>query len=144
MDGMPRLNVRKYDDLEWHVEDAGNDRQLACAHMGVFLAWALIEGHTSTEFDAELSTPVEAVRSRRMSGTEFLLKYCDGKLTSDCFGPAFNRFVKGYYEGSSQYFADYGEVIAPHGAYEDVETWELYERIAGTLSARFESWHGGR
>lgn len=77
---------------------------LAGNHIGQFVRWFIerhLEGDDADEKDCQL------VREGRMSGTEYLLNDCDGKLWASDVQEDVLPFVEFYYGDS--YFSDYGD-----------------------------------
>ncbi|MBR1829695.1 MAG: hypothetical protein IJ781_09340, partial [Atopobiaceae bacterium] len=50
---------------------------LAANHIGLFVQWVIDRGFEGVEADLQ---GCELVRARKISGTEYLMTYCDGKL----------------------------------------------------------------
>ena len=67
---------------------------LAANHIGLFLQWVIDKGFEGEEADPE---GCEKVRKGEMTGTEYLLAYCDGKLWDDDIREDVLPFVKRYY-----------------------------------------------
>lgn len=66
-------------------------------HIDMFVTWAIRKG---LFVDADASPDaVEAVRQGTLSGRDFLLQHCDGKLTSESFSPEGDAFATEHYDG---------------------------------------------
>ena len=101
----------KYDDASWHYAGEGfpasSPEEYGAVHIGLFLKWCFQQGwagdiHT---LDPVSAGDVQAVISGAMTGTEFFLKHCDGKLTDEDFTDKGNAFAAARYD---RYLEDYG------------------------------------
>lgn len=73
-------------------------------HIGLFLRWIIEHGFEGEDVDED---ECGKVRSGQMSGTEYLLKNCDGKFWDEDIREDILPFVEFYYNGDN-YFNDYG------------------------------------
>lgn len=100
----------KYDDATWHSGGdfpADSPAEFGGTHIGLFLRYCFSKGwagelHTEDEPDA-----VKAVVEGRLSGTDFLFDYCDGKLTDEDFTDEGNAIAGEYYSDKGHYLSDY-------------------------------------
>jgi hypothetical protein len=135
--------MAKFDDTSWHTgaDDFPEDvpEENGATHIGMFLTWAIDRG-----LFADPDVPqeaVEAVRSRAMSGRDFLLNYCDGKLYSDLFNKEGATFAAKHYGGfledfqrllcrdlRSDYVVDYSDVNCRTMAAALDERWARYQQ----------------
>jgi hypothetical protein len=117
----------KYDDVDYHVgpaEDAGQPRENAFTHIGLYLAWLIRHDlHDPRWFPPE---HIDAVKSGEMTGSD-LADDTDSKLLSDLMtaeGAGFsNARYRAYLSELSALFSeepDYG-VADDDAAYEKVE-----------------------
>lgn len=80
---------------------------LAANHIGLFIQWIIDRG-----FEGEDAVPEDCakVRSRQMTGTEYLLIDCDGKLWESDIREDVLPFVMAYYyDESGEYLSHYTE-----------------------------------
>lgn len=77
---------------------------LAGNHIGLFLRWIIDRGFQGEDADPE---SCEKVRSGLMSGTEYLMQWCDGKLWDEDIREDILPFVKDHYEEGDRFFKDY-------------------------------------
>jgi len=137
-----------YDRADWHYGGdfpAGLPRENGGTHIGIFLAWAILQGLEGAEQRKNFPEALAAVRAREMTGREFLFKNCDGKLWEADLNEEGNAFAKSYYKKSAgqrhDYLTDYSdEFWSGPSIYHVADTWENYERMAGVLTRRFEAW----
>lgn len=78
---------------------------LAANHIGLFLRWIIECGMEGVDADEE---DCEKVRNGQMSGTEYLLRNCDGKLWDEDIREDILPFIEFYYN-SNAYYRDYGD-----------------------------------
>ena len=89
----------KYDDIDWHeiFELNLNNEEILGKHIGHFLEWAFKKGLAGMYHLDEEEHEVKAVIEGTMSGMDFLLTHCDGKLTDEEFNLKGNLFAQKYY-----------------------------------------------
>lgn len=116
-------------------------------HIGMFLAWIILNGLQGEFHDEESPDELAAVRARRMTGREFLFRACDGKFWEEDLNAEGNAFAAAYYsgpggEGYGPYLGDYEEALAVllPGTYHVEDTWANYDVIAPVISNRFAEW----
>ncbi len=139
-----------YDDAAWHeaADGAGDEPPAAGAtHIGLFLAWMLLNGQGSGVRDAHLA---ELARRDITPGAWFRER-CGSKLTDREFSAQGNRFVASYYvledwrveAGEPSYLSDYmGRLGVEGGAGAVPDDWASYDRLAPILAHRFALWRG--
>jgi hypothetical protein len=142
-------NPVKYDDASWHY---GGDfpkelpEEAGATHIGMFLAWMLLNGLASDELAEDSAEEIAALRSRSLTGAQFLMRVLDEKLTDDDFSEEGNAFAIAYYQGEdddSRYLDDYFEIFGVDVAslYEVPDTWENYDRLSARMNERFSAWN---
>lgn len=96
----------------------------AANHIGLFLWWII-----DRRFEGENLAPEDCamVRNGQMTGTEFFMRYCDGKLWNDDICEDILPFVNAYYLNDGAYLDDYCECCL------DEAEKPLYEVISGKL-----------
>jgi hypothetical protein len=88
------------DRADWHYGGnypKGLPDKNGATHIGMFLAWAIHRGLDGELLREEFGQELERVRTRRMSGCEFLLSMLDEKLTDDCLSDEGYAFACAYY-----------------------------------------------
>jgi len=105
-----------YDRADWHY--GGNfpsdlPPEAGGTHIGMFLAWTITRGLEGEFHRAESPAVLEALRSRQITGREFLTDECDEKFREEDLSEEGNAFAKVYYEkeGRGGYLADYEEIL---------------------------------
>lgn len=135
--------MTKYDDASWHYGgDFPTDlpNEAGATHIGMFLAWVIQRGLESDTLKQDYPEAIERVRSREMTGREFLLSCCDEKLTDEDLNDEANRFAASYLE--DQYINDYVEIVPDEheSVYHLEDTWENFDLVARFVDRRFEEW----
>jgi len=100
----------KYDDASWHYGGdfpEGAPEELGGTHIGLFLRYFFTRGWVGDIHTEEYPDAVAAVIDGTMSGTDFLFKYCDEKLTDEDFNTEGNAIAEQYYGESGLYLSDY-------------------------------------
>lgn len=144
-----------YDKVAWHY--GGNfpadlPPENGGTHIGMFLAWCIINGLSGQLHDEESPDALTAVRERRMTGRDFVQQMCDEKFWEEDLNEEGNRFAKHYYSGPDgkgygDYIEDYESLLAQGlpSTYNVADTWENHARIAERIAARyaaFQQAHG--
>jgi hypothetical protein len=139
----------KYDDASWHY--GGNfpkhlPKKADATHIGMFLAWMLLNGFASDELTEDSVEDIAAVRSRLLTGAQFLMRILDEKLTDDDFNDEGNAFANAYYIGKdndSRYVDDYFEIfgVDETSIYGVRDTWENYDKLSTRMNDRFSTWN---
>lgn len=110
-------------------------------HIGFFVTWLIKHDFIGDEHkDCE---GVQKVKDETMTGTEFLIEYCDTKLWSDDVAESLIPFVKEYYEDN--YFNDYVEWVIEELCdlpMEFIGTWEDYHKFEHVLDEAYEEFCG--
>ena len=139
-----------YDKAEWHYggdfpDDLPSER--GATHIGMFLAWAINTNLIGDIHRDHSQEALAAVRDRRQTGREFLLSMCDETLSDEDLNDTGNAFAERYYEeeGEGSYLDDYERELAANlpTLYHVEDSWENYDRIARTISARYGAWLEG-
>jgi hypothetical protein len=135
----------KYDDASWHYGgDYPKDlpSEAAATHIGMFLAWAILRDLVGDLHREDSQASLEKVRTRHMTGREFLLKECDEKFTDEDLSELGNEFALSYYEQT--YLTDYCDTLVEGDtAYHVADTWENFARLAKVLDRRLAEWQRG-
>ncbi|MFD0994437.1 hypothetical protein HNR16_003369 [Pseudoclavibacter chungangensis] len=142
--------VAKYDDASWHY---GRDfpkllpKRAASTHIGMFVAWCLLNGHASDRAVADLGDAIHLLskRTRAMTPGRFLIRMMDEKFLGSDLTDEGNAFTHAYYEGdddSLPYIDDYTDAAGPRvtNPYRVPDTWASYDRVAPRITARYEQW----
>jgi len=137
-----------YDNAAWHY--AGDypkelPRENGGTHIGMFLAWAIINNLESKFHRTESAASLAAVRARQMTGRQFLFQECDERFWEQDLNTRGNKFAKAYYDSKKEefsynqdYFVTFGDDLETLYHLED--TWQNYDKIAAVISRRFEEW----
>ncbi|MCC6287215.1 MAG: hypothetical protein IT249_04965 [Chitinophagaceae bacterium] len=149
----------KYDDASWHYggdfpESLSNEN--GATHIGMFLTWMIDNDFLSEEQEEECRESIKLVKSRILSGSEFLIKELDEVLTDEDLNEIGNLFSADYYDEKSQfstlkgnYLLDYQKVFTAaypndpniqNSIYFVEDTWANYEIIKQTIDHRFIEW----
>lgn len=140
----------KYDDASWH---SGGDfpadlpAEAGATHIGMYLAWLLLQGMENEELAEDAEEDLQALRERRTTPGRFLLEHSDGKFVDDLISDEANTFTAAYYDlEDSQYLEDYEEHLGADvpDLYHVADTWENFDRLAPVIARRFAAWRATR
>jgi hypothetical protein len=118
-------------------------------HIGMYLAW-IINNDLTGEFHIEESKEsIKALKERKITGRDFLIKECDSKLGEEDISDEGMDFTDSYYgdgHEANQYIYDYAEMfVKEQMSFYDVEdTWANYDKISLVIDERFRSWKAVR
>jgi hypothetical protein len=112
----------------------------AYVHIGMFLGWMLENDLYSEEFEEEESLQILRFKQREIT-CSILSAMWDGYLDEELFSKKGNDFLQ-YYFQSGKYRQDYQNTLATglNSMHQVSDTWENYEKIAKTISQKFENW----
>jgi hypothetical protein len=132
------MSMGKLDDASFHIgaDDFPDEapEENGATHIGMFLTWAIRKGlFASADAPPEA---VEAVRTGKVSGREFVLEQYYGKLFSEFFSPAGAAFAMQHYEA---YLADFGRLLGKglKSEYLVEDSAANYEIMAAVLDQRW-------
>ncbi len=129
----------KYDDVSWHFNGEGfpttSTEKHAATHIGLLLKWCFVQGWASESWLLEEPIAVQAVISGAMTGSEFLLTYCDGQFTNEDLVPTGNKFIERYVLIDGLYYQDIAAFIPPI-AYTVCETDVDFQKFSDMVKSR--------
>ena len=133
------------DKVDWHI-DASFPKQLSAhaagTHIGMFVTWVFnnnLEGE-SYKYKPRLNEFVCFVKSRQMTGTDFLCGMMYEKFYEDDLSHEGVEFVRYYY--IHEYFNDYEKALVKTlpSLYYVEDSWENYDKIAKYVDLAFKKW----
>lgn len=136
----------KYDDAEFYFLNFETDdlpNEAGATHIGMFIAWLIRHDLVSENLQANAAAELEQVKSKKMTGREFLVDLCDCKLLDDDLSEDGNAFASWYYEAN--YLDDYAQVFKVCGETmvefcSVADTWKNYDQLSPVLAKRFNEW----
>jgi hypothetical protein len=116
--------------------------QSAGTHIGMYLAWIILNRMESFHLRQIAAVPVEEVRNKQLTGRDFLFAHCEGQLTSDALNNEAQSFTASYYE--DQYLHDYDAILVAKatGTYTVADTWSNFERLSKVMDQRLRDFRG--
>jgi len=138
------------DNLTWHANSAEYPpdvpRENGCTHIGIFLAWAIINNLESEQFANNHSDLIDKIRNEEITGREFLLKACNAEIREDYFNEECKQFIKNYYS-TNKYISDYAKLLGRANistVYHVVDSWKSYHFISQKIDQRYADWKSGK
>ncbi len=135
----------KYDDASWHQEGDSSESlpEESCAtHMGMYLGWVIHRGLVGSKHKKEAAEQIEAVRQQEMTGVQFIVCVCDGKLSDEDLGETAQRFTASYYQTS--YFENYIALFPNASTFYQVDdSSQSYRAVEAMLDRKFSEWSKG-
>lgn len=131
----------KYDDASWHYGGnfpSDSPEEYGGTHIALFLRWCFTKGWSGKLHQDEEPEEVAGVINGSLSATEFLFKYCDGKLTDEDFNREGNTFAEKYYGNDGYYLEDYAKHFGSN-MYVAPENEHDFNKFSVILENRFKS-----
>ncbi|WP_306352553.1 hypothetical protein [Flavobacterium sp. '19STA2R22 D10 B1'] len=113
-------------------------------HIGIFLAW-IINNDLLNEMHLENSKEaVNKVKSKIITGRDFLIRQCESKFSSEDLNEMGNKFATFYYadqSGYGKYIDDYADIFSQYESLYHVEdNWKNYGLMATIITRDFLHW----
>ena len=118
----------------------------AATHIGMFLAWAVINELHSDLLRDHYEELLAKLRRRETTGRQFFEAACSERFSERDLNEEGNAFAQHYYVDETgkrgTYFSDYKKVLTAGlpSFWHVANTWENYEKIAAVISRRYEEW----
>lgn len=113
---------------------------LASDHIGQFLRWIIDRGFEGEDADPD---GCRKVREGTITGSEYLLAYCDGKLWWSDICEQLHPFTETYYYNETgDYLKDYETCCLPdsHSFLNVITSEEGYQRLKERIDERYEAY----
>ena len=137
-----------YDKAEWHFNSDFPEElseEHSGTHIGIFFAW-IIMNHLESDFHKEESSELlEKVRSRRMTGREFVFAACGERLTDEDMNEEGNAFARYYYESKDDahsYLIDYSDSQEDDlpTLYHVEDNWDNFDKVSPLIDRQYQLW----
>lgn len=125
---------------DFTAEDESIIWEYASNHIAMFLTWVIDNGFYGN-IHYEASDDIQLVKARKMTGTEFLAKHCDYRLSDEDFSPEILPFVECYY--FQKYIQQYDKLFSKKAMallHPSPFSWEDYDLIAKRITRAYKLW----
>lgn len=125
---------------DFTAEDESILWEYASNHIAMFLTWVIDNGFYGNIHN-EASDDIQLVKARKMTGTEFLAKHCDYRLSDEDFSPEIRPFVECYY--FQKYIQQYDKLFNKKAMallHPSPFSWEDYDLIAKRITRAYKLW----
>ena len=133
-------------DHDYSTEKESLPKGHAATHIGIFLAWAIMNG-LENDFHRQRSAELlDRLRRREITGRQFFEAACQEKFAEKDLNPEGNEFAEYYYRDSAGerglYFADYKKTLTADlpSFWHVADTWENYDQMAPVIGQRYAEW----
>jgi hypothetical protein len=133
-------------DFDYSTEAEPLPKGHAATHIGMFLAWAVLNELQSDFLREHYDQLLEKLRRREITGRQFFEAACSERFSERDLNEAGNAFAQHYYVDETgkrgAYFADYKKVLAAGlpSFWHVADSWTNYDKIAVVISRRYEEW----
>jgi hypothetical protein len=137
-------------DFDYSTETEPLPKGHAATHIGMFLAWAVLNGRESAHHREHSADLLQRLRQRQITGRQFFEAACRDRFSDKDLDDEGNAFVLHYYVDEAgkrgAYFADYKKTLAARqpSFWHVADTWENYDTIATVISRRYDDWKNPR
>ncbi len=138
----------KYDSAAWHYNGRfpdGLPPEAGATHIGMFMAWAIINRLVSEEHEKNFAEDLQAVRERKISGRDYLFKNCNGALSDSDLSETGCRFAFDYYcndDGYLEYIDIYDKALCRkiESFYQVEDSWDNFDLLKAIIDRGFQKW----
>jgi hypothetical protein len=133
-------------DFDYSTEEEPLPKGHAATHIGMFLAWAVLNGLENDFHRQHSAEALAKLRRREITGRQFFEAVCNGRFTERELSVEGNDFAEYYYSNQAgergPYFEDYRKVLVAGlpSFWHVADTWDNYEKLAPIISRRFQHW----
>ena len=140
------------DRADWHYGGdypKGLPLENAGTHIGMYINWIINNDLIGTLHLEDSKQGIEDVKSKKITGRDFLFQYCDEKFWEDDLNDEGLAFSKYYYQNPidpedayGKYIKDYETILGAEfdSLYEIPNTWENYNKIAKQITEVHSKW----
>lgn len=139
-DEMYSRHAAQKNPKDFTAEDESIIWEYASNHIAMFLTWVIDNGFYGN-IHYEASDDIQLVKARKMTGTEFLAKHCDYRLSDEDFSPEILPFVECYY--FQKYIQQYDKLFNKKAMallHPSPFSWEDYDLIAKRITRAYKLW----
>jgi len=135
------------DRIDWHYSSDFPENlpdENGGTHIGMYLAWIINNNLQGELHNEESCEALEDMRSRKITGRDFLIDECDEKFWEEDLNDESLAFTEDYY--SDEYISDYEKTLAENlpSLYHVEDSWKNYDKIALVIDERFRQWKQSR
>src|SRR5690242_342773 len=122
-------------DHDYSTEKEPLPKGHAATHIGIFLAWAILNGLENDYHRQRSAELLGQLRRREITGRQFFEGACQEKFAEKDLSPEGNEFAEYYYRDSAgergAYFADYKQTLTAGlpSFWHVADTWENYDKV---------------
>ena len=133
-------------DFDYSTDAEPLPKGHAATHIGMFLAWAVLNGLESDFHREHYADLLARLRRREITGCQFFEAACGERFSERDLNEEGNAFAQSYYVDEAgqrgEYFADYKQLLAAGlpSFWHVTDTWENYEKMAAVISRRHDEW----
>jgi hypothetical protein len=137
-------------DFNYSTEEQPLPKGHAATHIGMFLAWAILNDLESDYHRQHSPELLARTRRREITGRQFFEAACKEQFALKDLGVEGNAFAEHYYRDDAgqrgAYFTDYKQTLAKGlpSFWHVADTWENYDKLAPVIARRYEDWKNPR
>lgn len=133
-------------DFDYSTEAEPLPKGHAATHIGMFLAWAALQGLLNDFHEHHSAALLTDLRRRQITGRQFFEAACKEQFSEKDLNVEGNAFAEQYYRNAAgekgAYFADYRKVLAARlpSFWHVADTWDNFDKISPVITRRFQEW----
>ena len=133
-------------DFDYSTEAEPLPKGHAATHIGMFLAWAVMNSLESDSHRAHSAELLGKLRRREITGREFFEAACKERFSERDLNEEGNGFAQYYYVDEAgqrgAYFADYKRVLTAGlpSFWHVADAWTNYDKLAPVITRRYQEW----
>ena len=133
-------------DFDYSSEEQPLPKGHAATHIGMFLAWAVLNGLENDWHRQGSAEPLARLRRREITGRQFFEAACKEQFAEKDLNVEGNEFAEHYYRDAAGerglYFDDYKKTLAKGlpSFWHVADTWDNFDKIAPVIMRRYETW----
>lgn len=112
-------------------------------HVGMFVAWWLLNGLGGEIHTEELSDILERLKKRERTPGAWFFQACDGKFTDEDLFEEGNDFAKSYFDFDvGQYLDDYQNSVGSGlpSLYHVTDACQTFDVLSPIIQGRYQEW----
>ncbi len=133
-------------DFDYSTADQPLPKGHAATHIGMFLAWAILNGLENDWHRQHSAELLARLRRREITGRQFFDAACKEQFAEKDLNVEGNQFAEYYYRDAAgergPFFDDYRKTLANRlpSFWHVADSWDNYDKLAPVITRRYLDW----